>query len=1341
MASTLADVLEIQATLTSISLTDLEPLRAALDREAEGFSLGTQQQLEALVGGYVAHDDEVEAALRTLLPALLEAGGPGTAALLQGPARSGKSHLLALVALLCEYPQVWPFFLASHPQFTALHQALRPQGSLLIVPVPLEEHRGSEERLEDIVFDRTERELARSKYHVDLPLSQESYALDLIERHVLPRYRDELNEHVRAHVGGFNTWEQLRKRRSEEATAIAQTVARQVGYPLDFRQSRTERLSRLLQILPQAASQGVVWLLDDLSRFLASAGAKAAHDDYAFLEFLGQRTRLEPVSTVGVLEEGLEELGHLEPYLLGNLRAVYTGRVQLSAEPVRKVAHQALHFSEGDRGRQGLAEEAFAQYQAVFGDLSFTLEELSQTYPLHPLTEKSLEAVGCRYLGQADTVLQFFLAPPGRGGLRDFLDRPANCLVGPGELIRYLEPLSLMHQQAAPYFREALDFYRKNVSQLVPENPEAALELVSCLLVLRLAGITAPVSLLCELLGLEPAGNPWLKPAAATDILETLRLMGSYVDVRRGPDPDSSIYLLDVQTNLTELVRQRINSVKQSLADDDSRLWRRVLAASDSPSFPLSELVRPQPYEVGWENTTRCVQVQVVNFATLTPAQATAYCQEGADPSNLEDCYLLLGQLGVSARQAIAWQQLAPSLPNTRWANSLLAWIPRELTPAEMDTLKHCTACHELLRQPAPDGEVQAAWRGRLLEERLALDNAVQAIAQSAYYEGTVYLEEEIAATPADLATVKGDWGATIASVAQPAFARLFFEFPALAPQHPVTSREQINLLVSQLVLPRRAPRGTNDELDSLAESVMVPLGLVTAKEDRWEITATGRAVEEVLGRIRQRDQAPEHQRGRLLSCPDLAQHLIKSPLGLPPELFELTLAVLVRLGYLEAFDKERQPLLLTAMPVPFAREVDYVARPALLPWSGWQILSRVARVVLGRGITNPSYPEQAAVWEDLLQKRSEQLSRLAKMRANLEELCTALEQPDYLWRESQADLDAAQEFFEHLDPRLPAAEGLTQFVTWLEPHLQEGQSISLLSSLLQRLDRLEKFLDSGAEEVIAAKAYIESPQLSTAGLPELEGRQEALAEVIAQGEVLVADQISFHRHLQIFLTTYQRRYLAWHSRMHRNTAFEHYRAVKSSPEYRTLAQLQSLEIKITHDLARVGEMIEHYADRRCTFSDLTSALTRQPVCPQCNLKLGEELSLPPAEDLLETIKQGLCEYFKVITEQGFRQRVKEYATALPYRRELTTRLEAAANLDPEPTPREIMSVFTEEVISHLNRILAGKSVLPRNLGELQRVLSGRTLTREEAQRLFLQWMKDSGPDIDDEDIFHIEKE
>jgi len=292
---------------------------------------------------------------------------------------------------------------------------------------------------------------------------------------------------------------------------------------------------------------------------------------------------------------------------------------------------------------------------------------------------------------------------------------------------------------------------------------------------------------------------------------------------------------------------------------------------------------------------------------------------------------------------------------------------------------------------------------------------------------------------------------------------------------------------------------------------------------------------------------------------------------------------------------------------------------------------------------------------------------------------------------------------------------------------------------LLRRLERLEQFLERGAEEVVTAKQYVESPHLAMAGAPELESRRQALADLIAQGEALVEDQVGFHRHLQIFLTTYQRRYLAWHSRVHRNTAFEQFRAVKNTPEYRALAQLQALEVPVTHDLALVGEMIENYASRRCTFTELSAALLREPVCPQCRLRLGEELALPPAEDLLAAINEGLREYLAAVTAPEFRARVREYAAALPYRRELSARLEAVASLAEEPSPREIMSLFTEEVISHLNRVLAGKTVAPRDLGELRRALAGRTLTKEEAQRLFQQWLC-AGGEMDDDDILRIEE-
>ncbi|GAF95812.1 unnamed protein product, partial [marine sediment metagenome] len=36
----------------------------------------------------------------------------------------------------------------------------------------------------------------RPRYKIQVPLSEQSYALDLIDRHILPRYEPQLDEHV-----------------------------------------------------------------------------------------------------------------------------------------------------------------------------------------------------------------------------------------------------------------------------------------------------------------------------------------------------------------------------------------------------------------------------------------------------------------------------------------------------------------------------------------------------------------------------------------------------------------------------------------------------------------------------------------------------------------------------------------------------------------------------------------------------------------------------------------------------------------------------------------------------------------------------------------------------------------------------------------------------------------------------------------------------------------------------------------------------------------------------------------------------------------------------------------
>ncbi len=1342
MRPTIGDLISISEDIELVSLSNLASLREELAREPDELSLPVAAQMRGVLEDYIAAEgDEAEDALSGIIDAVMSDGGEGSAMLVGGPARSGKSHLLAVVALLLEYAAGRRLLLSNHAHFAPGVRRIEQARPVLVVPVPLDEHRGDQEHLEDIIFDRTAQELARAKYDAPVPLSQQSYALDLIERHIVPRYADELNDRARHEPGGYTTWEQLRRRSPAEAITVAQRVAQELGYPLDFRQSRIERLSRLLQLLLEQHLQGVVWLIDDLSAFLASVDRKAIHSDCSFLEFLGQRSKIEPVHIIAAIEDGLEHTVGLEPYLMGSLRALYDATFTLSSQQMTRVARQRIVSRTSPTELRAAREQARASYQEALGELSFTDEDLAETYPLHPLAQQCLQAITQRFGGAADGLLQFVAASAAIGGLGAFADRPSSQLIGPPELIQYVQATVASHPEASPYFNEVLDFYERNITELVPENPDVALDVIRCMIVLRLGNVSASAKTIAECMGTDASGAARLNRPQARQILETLRLTSSYVDVRRGPDPESSVYLIDAYTNLSDLVRQRLNAVKATFADDDARLWQRIVAACDSPVFPLTELTRNQPYEVIWQNTTRCAAVQIANLASLTAPQLEAYAAELADPATPEDCQVFVGELLRVPDQEAVWSHLQESAGKARWYSGLVAWLPRALTAEEMAIVKQAAACHQLLQQPPPEVELQSAWRSRLVEERMTLDSQVRQIATEAYYHGEIATLSGLLMPAEQLLPTAGDWTVTLSKIAAPSLGALFPDFPAVAPHRVLTNQDQINRLVAELVTVGELTCSPGSAIRELAEAFLLPLRLVEIEGDKLRLDASNSAAaEEILNRIRQRDQTPQHEQGRPLSCPDLAQHLLKSPLGLPPHLFELAIATLVRLGYLIALDAERQPVRFEDIPLPFAGHVHYIARPALLPLSSWQALGKVTRIVLDQGIPGPSLRVQHEIWEQLVAAREVQLDRIGQVERQLDELAEALGQAPEQWANCALDISAAAEFYEMIDPAKSSPEGISEFIGKLEPYLEDGQGSTLLRSLLRRITILEEFLNRIGPELIRIQRYLTSPLLQLPGESDLGKRRTGLLAVLASGEEIISDQLSFHRVVQVFLIRHKRHYLNWHSRAHRNPIFEHYRRFRASPEYRALAQLQGLDIKVEQDAAQVGEIIQSFLAQQCSNADLADDLDNEPICPQCHIRLGQELQLPSAQELVEATEHGLGEYFAALSSPSLRPKLSTYALALPQQGDVNAKLHAITELTVEPSAPQVLKLLTDDVIGHINRVLAGKTLIPRDFGQLRDLLAGRALTKQEAQALFGAWLQGAAEDLENDDLLQIDE-
>lgn len=1336
-AMRICDLITVHDAARSVDLATVSLLAEAVGREGADLTLGTASQLRELLAEFVTAESQPVDLLRVILGLMASDGERGGAFLVRGPGGSGKSHLLAVISLLLQHPVAWSVFLETHPSYADLHGRLSGRRHL-VVPIPLPEHRGHDEHLEDVVFDRTERVLRGAPYQLAVPLSERSHALDLIDRHIVPRYAKELTAYARKHAAGYESWESLREHAPEQAVQVARQFAHQIGYPLDFRQSRVERLSRLLEIVREQRLSGIVWLLDDLHEFLGGEGPKAVHSDCSFLDFVGQRCKIAPLFVVATGEEGLEQLTTIEPYMLNAIRSSFRTDLNLSLEHMRAVARRRV-IGRAEPGRYGPAmEQVRAAYQAAFGTVSFSEPELAEAYPLHPTALRCLETIAARFFGAADTLIAFMQDLMTQSTSVGTLQRDYRQLIGTEDVFDYLRPRIASHPEVSAYIRDALDFYVKNASELFPEAPDLCVQLMRSLIVLRLANVAASPALLAETLGLTPEGKPVATQEQVERALEAMRLAGSYVDVRRGLADSPPVYVVDVRTSISEALRRRVMAAKAAFGPDDRRLWQHVISACDETAFPLAQLVESRTLEVEWQNTFRCICAHLADLTELPPAAVSDYVADLGDPATVEDAHLFVGSLASPAAQAQGWRRVCEATPASRWSAALLAWLPRELTPHEMDALREFAAVSALLEDEAALS-ADSTVGDRLAEMRAPLLVQVRRIVRAAYYEGEVRSPFEQVVTSAELAALNGNWSGTMQAITARAFERVFPEFPAVAPRRALVSREQIDTLIDQVIRPGSVLASPEDPLRDLIECFLVPMGLAQIRDDECIVDVSrSKVAAEVMAAVRRRDQAHQHEMGRPLDCSDLAQQLVKSPLGLPPEMFELAVAALIRTGHLAAMRDRTQMLRLEDVATPLSGSVHFVARPPVLSPGEWQLLARVGRAVLDLTITTPDPATQVRVWERLVAARGEYLDRADALRRRLEQHLADLEQRPGQWSETFRDLEALERIFQCVRPELHPVLGLQEFLRDTEDFLGDAQGPPRLAGLLRRLETLSAYLGDTADEVLAVRRYLLSPDLNLQPRSDLDQRRQAVLELIAGGEDLLDQEVALRRQVQIFHAAYHRRYVAWHGRVYRSPVFDQYRAVHQSPEMRALAQLGKVRVEVPVTAEDVAAHVDAQVARRCARPDLSEALQTSPVCPSCRLRLDEEPQLIPVEDLLEEARQAIRGYLQALLGAGIRQRLRDYAAGMTRRSDLATRLEAIAELDEHASPRVVLTLFTEDVITHLNRMLAGKRVVPRDFRELRDALEGRTLSKEEAQRLFQEWLNGSNDAPDDNGLLEI---
>jgi len=447
----------------------------------------------------------------------------------------------------------------------------------------------------------------------------------------------------------------------------------------------------------------------------------------------------------------------------------------------------------------------------------------------------------------------------------------------------------------------------------------------------------------------------------------------------------------------------------------------------------------------------------------------------------------------------------------------------------------------------------------------------------------------------------------------------------------------------------------------------------------------------------------------------------------------ELVAAALVKLGHLVALDAFYQPLRLKLVAPPLSEHLPFLARArALTADMAEQAVGLAA--AFGLACETGGIEFQEALWERLLGWKRELAEVLPRLRERLLSLLAQLGQEELLWARSLRRFAQVGELLKMIVPEQASAEGLRRLLA-AAPEIcgEEGPDLPVI---LNSFSRLQRFLEQEAEEIAALHNYLSHPALS---LPERSLLSRPRARVLgafARGEEMVEESDALRQSGRRWAQAYRKQYLAWHAQAHSPSRFAEYCLLRNQPGYQAAERLARLPLSGESEFAALRASLEAEIGKRCPGEDLPAALGASPVCPRCQLGLGQAVILRPVAEFREECEAALG---------LLRRPLLSGETNALLRRRLASEQEVGIaqavgkllDLAPEAGPEESLAHLSEPVLDWLKRQLAGRLAGRRSLGSLEERMRGKELSRAEIEERFRRWLDPEGQ-LGPEDFLEI---
>lgn len=1343
----ISDIIEVPPVKTVIELSTVR------DSEAE-----TADQLNELLETFVITDD-IEQNLRVVLDRIANYPNSGMGFFLTGNFGSGKSHFLSVLSLLLQYPWAWEHITSQSENLQQYGQKLHDR-NFLVVQIPLLEYRKTD-ALEDIFWNSVEDTLASSKHRIFAPLGQASYFLQQFEKYIMPAHSREVNSFIQSKLSTKYTWGGLRRESVEDAILFAQEFLKLNATNIPFRLTldRQKTWEKLTGLLKEHKFAGTIVLMDELSEFLRSKpDTRALNEDTRFLQFLGERSTHSPVWIMGALQESIEKTGDISQTTFNKIKDRYQRNLELSARHIRELIDRRLIRKKGTQAVSAI-KEAYGILRDGFSDLKISEDEFIQIYPVHPETLELLD-INTSFFSQRRGVVDFIHYQVKGDPIRQIegiMDEDYIQLLTPDRIFDHFSFRIREMVNISAYYQIYRDYFEKRIPRIFDDEQDQkyADRIVKILILLKISPTseTRTVRQLADMVlyNCTDLGGDLNYEYIHEQILNTLQTEASYIKVKHGQEPLADVYYIDLESKVTDIIEHKKREILLSLSEADQRVLDIAFDQLVYGPLPLAHLrgIYSERKNIPWQNTPRSGTAKLQDLREINEAEIEE--NAGKLRTSENDFILYLGiPFGVNEQRDHMRRLL--SSHSDRFASGVAYWLPQELSDSEhLKVLNEFYAQHEVFGDYSVDGTKAA------MEVRENLQRAMEAkimqvreIIEEAYFSGIVYTTQgEIQGL--DITDSKlQNFNTTLAKIINEPLQMLY---PAhSAPEIEISTRRLISDLIDDFVRHGRAEDVNAPHaryLRTSIEGIALPLGLAKKRGNGYDLDVDVNKTP-LLARITELiPQGGEAgDKSGLVEYSWVYNQLRKSEQSVIAPIFELLVAALMRKGQVVGYNKAGAQVSISQVGFPISNYIQHLGRGQLIDSElRWQ-LAAVSEAMLGEKLQDYDVAKQEEVWARLCELKEKSARSIMSNRQELQILSDRLSSSSVDIAGIMDSLARTQALIAEIRPSLSSKEGIEHFLKMVPSKLTADDDIK---QLMSKAEAIKIFVDEEAQNLLAIRNYISSPQLV---IPDREDYSDLRSSKNKVGMLLNVDEkfifgdgmdklrIAFKRFKESFIA----KYASEHKNTNDSVDSEPLKRIRNSDSYQILSQFERISIvSVPNDLVKISKLIDNELGRSC-IRIVHQELEQFPVCP-CGYRLGTESRSISAADLIEMVDSGIRQYVTSLQDPPYGDQIGDYLSKMRQldqdvpQKELSGLLRLDPDLPMDDLKDELARLLTPLAIQHINRALGGNIVIVRrNISQLYQDLIDRKYPKAKVREIINKWM-DGGERLPDDVYIMIEEE